>query len=852
MKKILFYLTLILFISCEENSNNTLQLTEGVSAELAAYRKQQVSDVLYNLSFIIPLKKEDPIPSKLSLEVSIHDLSQPLFLDFNPDKTSPTAIFANGKEISVKHEKEHLIISKENLVLGKNTIEIEFIAGEMSLNRNDKYLYTLLVPARARTLFPCFDQPDIKASYVLNITSPKDWEVLCGSSLDFEKEKENFIERQFKETDKMSTYLFSFVAGKFKVVNSADSTFNMQMLYRETDEDKINKSISEIFDLHQLAVDYLEGYTKYNFPFQKLDFATIYSHPYGGMEHTGAIQYRQSSLFLDSSATQSKELSRAKLIAHETSHMWFGNLVTMKWFDDVWLKEVFANFMADKIVNPAFPNFDHDLQFMTAHYPAAYSIDRSKGANPIRQKLDNLNNAGSLYGGIIYHKAPIMMRQLEVTLGTDEFQEGMIEYIQKYANENADWNDLIEILDNKTTLDLKQWSNVWVNSSGRPSINSNISYDSKGLIKSFEIEQSAEDGSDKIWSQLFDITLVYPDTSHIITVNLSEKNISIPTSTGLSKPDLIIYNSNGLGYGVFPLDINKLEAIPNIKNEVARASSYINCYENTLNGRLPVSQAFDFFQKGLRLETNELILRFISRQINNIYWTYFTDEQRVEHQLQLEEMLFTRLQLDETSNIKKILFRSYRSIAHTGIGLDRLYHIWNKDLSISNLLLNKDDYTNMAMLLSVYGHEDATKILADAKVAISDSSKIERFDFLLPSLSQDKEVRIRFFESFAEKKNREKESWVLSACYYIHHPLRQKTAIETLEISLNLLEEIQQTGDIFFPKSWLDNTVGMYSSKEAFDILNKFIATHPDLNPQLKLKLLQSTDDLHKVQELLQ
>ncbi|MDH5365459.1 MAG: M1 family aminopeptidase [Cyclobacteriaceae bacterium] len=852
MKKIFLYLTLILLISCEKKSNDNLQLTEGISAELATYRKQQVSDVLYNLTFNIPLIKEDSISSKLSLEVSINDLSQPLFLDFKPNKKFPIAIFANGKEISTKHEKEHIIIPSENLVLGENAIEIEFIAGEMSLNRNDNYLYTLLVPDRARTLFPCFDQPDIKASYVLNITSPKDWKVLCGSSLDFEKEKEGFIERQFKETDKMSTYLFSFVAGKFKVANSTDSTFNMQMLYRETDEDKINKSVNEIFDLHQQSVDFLEDYTNYNFPFQKLDFATIYSHPYGGMEHTGAIQYRQSSLFLDSSATQSKELSRAKLIAHETSHMWFGNLVTMKWFDDVWLKEVFANFMADKIVNPAFPNFDHDLQFMTAHYPSAYSIDRSKGANPIRQKLDNLNNAGSLYGGIIYHKAPIMMRQLEVILGVDKFQQGIMEYIKEYANNNADWNDLIRILDKKTTLDLKQWSNVWVNSSGRPIINSKVSYDSNNLIKSFEIEQIAEDGSDKMWSQLFDITLVYPDSSQVFTINLSKKNISIPTAVGLSKPDFIIYNSNGLGYGVFPIDINKLEYIPNIKNVVARASSYINCYENFLNGTLSVSQAFGFFQEGLRLESNELVLRLISRQINNIYWTYFTDEQRIQYQLPLEKMLFSRLQQNEKSNIKKILFQSYRSIAHTGIGLDRLYRIWNKDLIIPNLSLNKDNYTSMAMLLAVYEHNDADKILVNARAALSDSSKIERFDFLLPSLSKDSEDRIRFFESFSSKENREKESWVLSACYYIHHPLRQETAIENLEISLTLLEEIQKTGDIFFPKSWLDNTIGMYSSKEAFDILNKFIATHPDLNPQLMLKLLQSTDDLHRTQELFQ
>ena len=121
------------------------------------------------------------------------------------------------------------------------------------------------------------------------------------------------------------------------------------------------------------------------------------------MEHVGAIQYRADTLFLDESPSQTELLGRASLIAHETAHMWFGNLVTMEWFDDVWLKEVFANFVAAKIVNPTFTEINHDLSFMVRHYPSAYSVDSTGGANAIRQRLSNLNEAGTLYGNIIYN-----------------------------------------------------------------------------------------------------------------------------------------------------------------------------------------------------------------------------------------------------------------------------------------------------------------------------------------------------------------------------------------------------------------------------------------------------------------
>ena len=113
--------------------------------------------------------------------------------------------------------------------------------------------------------------------------------------------------------------------------------------------------------------------------------------------------------------------------------MWFGDLVTMRWFNDVWMKEVFANFMAAKIVNPSFPTVNHDLRFLLSNYPSAYEVDRTPGANPIRQQLDNLNEAGSMYGAIIYQKAPIVMRHLEALLGEDNFRDGLREYLKAHA-----------------------------------------------------------------------------------------------------------------------------------------------------------------------------------------------------------------------------------------------------------------------------------------------------------------------------------------------------------------------------------------------------------------------------------
>lgn len=825
-------------------------LDNGVSEQLARFRKHQITNVTYGLSFEIPNRKEEEIDASLVLDLTLSDLSESLYLDFKEKSQNIKAIEVNGKSIGTIHEKGHIIISSKDLILGKNTVAISFIAGNLSLNRNDDFLYTLLVPDRSSTLFPCFDQPDLKATYKLSLTVPKDWLVLAGADVKDKVEKGNFTVHTFGESDKMSTYLFSFVAGKFKSVTQKPGSLPMTMLFRENNPEKIRISTDTIFNLHQQSLDFLEKYTNYKFPFQKLDYASIPVFQYGGMEHVGAIQYRESTLFLDNSATDSEKLDRAKLIAHETSHMWFGDLVTMKWFDDVWMKEVFANFMADKIMNPIFPKVNHNLQFFSAHYPNAYAEDRSLGTHPIKQNLANLKDAGSLYGSIIYNKAPIMMRQLEASMGKEAFQRGIEKYIQKYANDNADWNNLVEILDAETPLDMQKWSKVWVNKSGRAIFRDKIKYDGQNRIKSFEIRQNGEDKSNNVWPQVFQIGLVYPDNVKVVNVTIKGKSIYLKELIGQPKPIRIIYNYNGFGYGVFPLDGNNLGAILTLKDEMARASSYSNLYENTLIGNIAPNKAFDCFLKGIQMDQNELVLKMASNNLSAIFWKFLTQQQQNEVQKQLEAILYERLQTNLVSNIKKTLFNFYSSIAYSDSGKEKLYQLWNKEVVIEGLKLNEDDYTNMAMNLAIFKHQKADEILEKTRTTITNPDKQKRFEFLLPSLSKEESVRNAFMESLKEDENREKESWVLVGLSNVHHPLRQETAQKYLRFSLDLTEEIQRTGDIFFPKDWLNNTIGKYSSKYAFDEVQKFLIENPDFSPILKRKLLQAADGLYRAQNI--
>lgn len=851
MKNFLSFFCLFFIISCNKKQEDTLTLETGISFELSNYRKQQISDVAYALDFNIPKEKTKAIASKLVVSLTINDLENDVFLDFNEEASKLKSIIVNGKKAVINHQKEHIIIDKSTLVLGKNSIEILFDAGELSLNRNDEFLYTLLVPDRASTLFPCFDQPDIKAKYKLKITAPKDWKVLCGAFEESTVSKGDFTEHTFGETDLMSTYLFSFVAGKFTEETKNPGAFDMRFLYRENNKEKIDESVGEVFNIHQKSIDFLEEYTQVKFPFQKMDFAAIPPFQYNGMEHVGAIQYRASSLFLDKNATQNRKLGRAKLIAHETSHMWFGDLVTMKWFNDVWMKEVFANFMADKIMNPVFPEVNHNLNFMMSHYPSAYSEDRTKGTNAIRQYLGNLKNAGSLYGRIIYNKAPIMMRQLEYLLGEEAFKEGIQEYIKTYANSNADWSELVSILDKKSTGDIKSWSDVWVNSSGRPIFSEEIELNEKGNVTKFIIHQNAEDDSNKIWTQSFTIKLIDErGYQKMINIKNMGKSFDITSATKDFKPGQILYNTNGFGYGVFPIYKNEIDSYNNIKDEVSRGYQFINLYENMLIGNVSPMETYTVFLEALQVEKEELIANYLSGRLQTIFWSFLNEKQQNKVQKKTENQVFSLLEKDLPTSIKKTLFGLYQSIAISEEGKESLYEIWSKKKTIKNLFLNEDNFTSLAMSLAIYEHTNAASILEEQQTKITNPDRLERFKWLIPSLSKEKSIRDNFMVSLSKKENREKESWVQTALGVIHHPLRQDSSTKHLKLVLSTLEEVQLTGDIFFPKGWLASSIGKYSSKEANEILTHFLDENPNYNPILLKKLLQTTDNLARAQKI--
>ena len=821
----------------------------GVPQALAEHRAARVSDVAYALRLTIPADSTAPVTGRVTIGFDLADTDRPLALDFaGPADAETTVANAHGP-VQADIRDEHIVLPPEALSEGRNTVEIAFRAGDDALNRRDGYLYTLFVPDRARTAFPAFDQPDLKARFTLELDLPAGWTAVANAPAADIDSTAGRAHYRFAETRPISTYLFAFAAGRFDTIEAERDGRVVRIVHRETDPNRLARNVDEIFILHHHALGWLADYTGQPYPFEKFDVVLLPDFQFGGMEHPGAVFYRADRLLLAPSPTEAERLGRASLIAHETAHQWFGDLVTMRWFDDVWTKEVFANFMAAKIVRPSFPEVDHELRFFLAHHPDAYAVDRSAGTHPIRQPLENLNDAGSLYGAIIYQKAPIVMRQLELLLGEAALRDGLRTYLERYAFGNASWPDLIEILDAETDRDLAAWSRRWIDEPGRPTILASRLTTPDSTLPGVRFEQIDPLGQGRTWNQALDVVLAYPGDTRSALFRLDAAAETLDVEDGFPPPLYILPAGRGLGYGRFALDPASrtylLDHLPEVSEPALRASAWLTLWDALLEGEIAPERLLETGRAVLATEPVEQNVERFTRDLGALYWRHLEPAARIHQADSLEALLWERMSDATEPSLKKTFFEAYRSVALTDEGIEALHDIWRGELDVRGLTFSEEDEIRLALELAVRGHAEAEDILAAQAERIENPERRMRFAFVRPAVSADPAVRDSLFDRLRRSAERVREPWVLEAMGYLHHPLRADARL--IRPALELLPELKRTGTIFFPRRWLDAVLGGHRSPEAAAAVRAYLDTHPDLPPRLRGKVLQAADELFRV-----
>jgi aminopeptidase N len=918
------FLRLLLFVFILMTTSTFAQtptIDAGVSQTLAKWRAANYSDVRYKLN--ITLEKGAPLMrGDIEIRVKLTDegAKNDLILDwrttqFANDKDKP---FANVVELneslplSVKIEREHILIPRRNLKTGENVIKINFASpiktsGAAITRYVDKedgaeYVYSLFVPSDASTAFPVFDQPNLKARFSLSLSVEPTWKVISNESVSAIRESDcpygskclpTYI---FRETKPISTYVFAFAAGDFAEIDcrgdscgrpmiganvsvnnptpeSATKTSDVRrfgqaqdlplqnapdvptkIYVRKSQAEKFKQHAAETFRLNREAVKYLESYFDYKFPFPKYDLVLIPEFPFGGMEHAGATFLREDRVIFPTEPTKNDYITRANLIFHETAHQWFGDTVTMKWFDDLWLKEGFAEFMAYKTLEKVIPEYNAWKIFYERNKQLAYLTDATKGTTPIYQEIPNLSAAKSAYGNIVYRKSPSFLRQAEFYLGEDKFQTAVRAFLKKHEFANAEWKDLIKSFQDASNKELLEfWSQNWVTQRGVIKIRTWFHPISEKNITEHQLNVVSESGpEDRITLGVnFNVLVFNKDGSrNVETVDFFQglKPLSLLNQKLTKEPVAVFPNYQDYGYGIFLLDEKSrayvLENIQTEKDDFLRAMMWGSLWDSVREAELAPKDYVALVIKNLNVETDESTIQTLLGRVSTAMNYYLPDAQSKEFAAQLETLLIEKMQNAPTLGQRITFYRAFLNVASTDKAKQTLKDISSGKLQIKDLKLKTKDKFDIAAKLLILNDNDAPNLLAELeKTETSDEAK--RYAYAAKAGIATAENKQKFYSDFVGNKEIS-ESYIESAFVPFNSTKHADLTLPFLENALKELPNLRRNRKIFFVNGWLSAFIGGQKSEQALAIVNKFLNDNPNLDKDLRLKVLEVVDGLER------
>ncbi len=843
---------------------------------------------------------------------------------------SPSEL-VNGKAQNVRRDSfspivnEHLTLPKELLKKGENVIKINFASpiktsGAAITRYVDKedgaeYVYSLFVPSDASTAFPVFDQPDLKARFQLSVTAPIDWKIVSNTRYLAQTTNDNFPEKPlleiqlkeiekkiaqgdyrsasselmaqippkgnnwtyFRETKPISTYVFAFAAGSFASFQERDfsdvvSVHDMQIYVRKSQAEKFKQYAAEVFRLNREGVKFLESWFDYKFPFPKYDLVLLPEFPFGGMEHAGATFLREDRIIFPTEPTKNDYITRANVIFHEAAHQWFGDTVTMKWFDDLWLKEGFAEFMAYKTLEKVMPEYNAWKIFYERNKQAAYLTDSTRGTTPIYQEIPNLSSAKSAYGNIVYRKAPSFLRQAEFYLGEDKFQTAVRAFLKKHEFANAEWTDLVKEFETASKQDLKDWANVWVTERGMPVFRTIEVPPYKTILGKMRstgdyfLTQKPSLQETAFWKEKTKVLLIYEDGSKQIRdisisraeevkdldakiVQLIEVKKNLKNLVGVTnKASFVFPNYQDYGYGIFLLDEKSrayvLENIQNEKDDFLRSMMWGSLWDSVRETELAPEDYVKLIIKNINVETDESTIQTLLGRVSTAMNYYLSDAQAKQFAPEIEKLLINKIETAPTVGQKITYFRALQNIGSSEQTKQLFKDLLSGKSKLKDVELKTKDKFDLVTRLIILGDQDALKILAELEKQNTDDAA-KRYAYAARAGIATAENKAKYWKDFTENKEIS-ESWIESAFGVWNSAKHAELTLPYLEKSLAELPNLKRNRKIFFVNGWLAAFIGGQKSEAALNIVNKFLADNPNLDRDLRLKILENADGLER------
>ncbi|TMI74898.1 M1 family metallopeptidase [Candidatus Bathyarchaeota archaeon] len=463
-----------------------------------------------------------------------------------------SSVKSEGNKIPFKHSGKVLEIQT-----GKFTgpLEIEFdgkvsdnFTGFYKASYGDGYiLSTHLEAVQARKVLPCLDHPAYKAVFKVRVRTDTNLSVISNMPIESETIQGEKKTVTFKKTPKMSTYLLYLGVGKFIQEKSRHGGTELYAAYADRPTSKINTEFS--FDATRKVLDFYESYFGIPFQLPKLHNVAVPEFAYGAMENWGAITYREILLHVDKDTSIRARKSVAHVIAHEIAHMWFGDLVTMRWWDDLWLNESFATFMDFKSTDRAYPEWKVWQDFVRTSTSGAMGRDALTNTHPIMAKVHDPEEIEELFDEISYGKGASILRMIEAYIGSENFKKGVAQYLQKFRYSNASGHDLWSSLQEASGTEVSRIMEGWISQEGFPVIKATLI---DGRL-SLEQERFLLTGGTSKQTWPIPITMSVDGKTQSLLLDKKRAEVNLPTT-----PRSLKLNVNQTGFYVVQYDGKEL------------------------------------------------------------------------------------------------------------------------------------------------------------------------------------------------------------------------------------------------------------------------------------------------------
>jgi aminopeptidase N len=819
----------------------------------ARYRSQLVSDVAYELFFDLDGFARQFL-GRTMIHFELKELADNLSVDFSGGVIDKLRL--NGRDIEPDYNGHFINLPREFLRKGPNSIILSYRqpyssdgAGVHRFTDPEDgrvYVFSHFEPYDANRAFPCFDQPDLKARFTLEVKAPKDWQIVSAKRETGIQQLDDGRLWSFPQSECFSTYIFPLHGGQFQVWENRSGKVPLRLFARQSMSRHVN--IDDWFGFTQIGLDFFGAYFAMPLPYEKYDQLIVPEFNIGGMENVGAVTYNERYIKRGEYTAEDRE-TLADVILHELSHMWLGDLVTPDWWNGLWLKESFATYMAS-VALASGTEFEHAWHtFFSGSKQRAYEADQWVTTHPIEVPVEDTRDAFAHFDAITYQKGSSVLTQFAHFVGQDKFRDAIRLYLQRYAGQATSLDDFIEVVSEVSGKSLSGWVNDWLKTAGLNTIQASWE-DRSGKITSMALLQSAPRSHPVLREHRLQLGLydLHDQSEEIrartLPVTISGQASQIQALVGDKTPDLVFPNVDDWGYIKVSLDAKSLQTLKgklrNFSDPFLKSMLWQTLWDMAQDATLPLNQYADLVRNHLPDERDRRIVRQVTASAIATLSILFRLQPSAQKALAsygnyLESLAWQQVNSnDPGSDLQKLWLDAYTGLAHTPRGLTQLRELMDERVH-RHIDVDQDRRWQIVAKLNEFDFEDAEEV-AEAESSGDGSDAGQRMFIATLAGRPDMEMKVEWLDEIQFRKSTLPLARKRAAMQRLFPAHQQGFHQELAEEILKSLPGVSDLNSDSFLASYAQ-LIPVFATPDCSALLEKYIRSSKGLHPILAKRL---------------